>query len=73
MQITLGELFVRIEAAEQRMSRKNPHRDLLHQCHQVLAQMVLRIQALETASTTRPDVSEPSVSDTHAEGTSPAI
>ena len=76
MQITLRELQLRIEAAEQRMSRKNPHRELFHQCSQVLVQMATHIQILETALTASHlpcVVPEPSVSDTHAEGASPAV
>ena len=44
MQITLGELLHRIEQAQARMSRRNPHRELFSYCHQVLMQMALTPQ-----------------------------
>ena len=47
MQISLDELFQRIEAAQQRMSRKNPHRLLLHQCREVITHMSAGIRMLE--------------------------
>lgn len=48
MQITLAELFAKINAAKARMSPKNSHRVLFDQCQEVLFQMA---QALSTAST----------------------
>lgn len=76
MQITLAELFVRIDAAQQRMSRKNPHRVLLQQCREVIEQVVNdnRMVLSHLTALTPPSLAaEPSRVETHAEGSPQAI
>lgn len=46
-QMTLAELFTKLHLAQERMGRKNPHRELLAWCEQVIVQLASRLEAAE--------------------------
>ena len=66
MQISLGELLAQIAAAQQRMSRHNPHRELFWRAEQVLVQQAQQLTALS-----RPRAGEHSMPETAANAQSP--